>query len=452
MPAPTNQPIATHLSRFCSHHLFCNSLIATLILLLSLFCETQSAHAQQYAVVPVNGNALDPYATAAYNSGTQGGGFLAGFPNQSFPPTLFTTNAATQDRFWLRTDYIRWMADGMETPALVTTSPNGTAQSDAGVLGLATTTTLYGGEINDESTNGIRFRGGFFVTPASAFGIEGEYFRIGSNDSGFSRNGGTQILARPFYRTDTDIETAQLINYPTVVDGNLSIGASSKLNSYLVNGRVALCPTCGGNCVTCRNTDRVDWLVGYRRIELDEALTFSETLESQLTAAPGTIVLNEAFRTSNEFDGLQLGVVYQANLKRIWLESLLRVAVGSTKQTVSINGNTSITESGVTDNYAGGLYAQRDNSGTFSRDEFTMVPEIGFTLGVHLTSCLDATVGYSLLYLPNVVRPGDQIDRDVDPDLLAPPGIVTSPSRPEFRFIQNDYVAHGLSFGGQLRF
>ncbi|WP_233214530.1 BBP7 family outer membrane beta-barrel protein [Rhodopirellula bahusiensis] len=421
-------------------------------MLLISVCETQNASGQQYAVVPVNGNAIDPYATAAYNSGSQGGGFLAGFPSQQFPSNLFVTEVAAQDRFWLRTDYIRWWADGMETPALATTSPNGTAQSDAGVLGLANTQTLYGGEINDESTNGIRFRGGFFVTPTSAFGIEGEYFRIGSNESGFSRNGGTQILARPFYRTDTDIETSQLINYPGVVDGSLSIGASSKLNSYLVNGRVALCPTCGGNCVACRNTDRVDWLIGYRHIELDEALTFSETLDSQLTAAPGTIVLNEAFRTSNEFDGLQLGVVYQANLKRIWLESLLRVAVGTNKQTVSINGNTTITESGVTDNYTGGLYAQRDNSGTFSRDEFTMVPEVGFTLGVHLTSCLDATVGYSLLYLPNVVRPGDQIDRDVDPDLLAPPGVVTSPSRPEFRFIQNDYVAHGLSFGGQLRF
>ncbi|WDQ18025.1 BBP7 family outer membrane beta-barrel protein [Rhodopirellula sp. P2] len=408
--------------------------------------------AQQYAVVPVSGTNLDPYATAAYNSGTQGGGFLAGFPSQSFPSNLLVPTVATQDRFWLRTDYIRWWADGMETPALATTSPTGTAQTDAGVLGLANTQTLYGGEINDESTNGIRFRGGFFVTPASAFGIEGEFFRIGSNESGFSRDGGTQILARPFYRTDTDIETSQLINYPGVVDGSLSIGASSKLNSYLVNGRIALCPTCGGNCVTCRNTDRVDWLIGYRHIELDESLTFSESLESQLTAAPGTINLNEAFRTSNEFDGLQLGVVYQANLERIWLESLLRVAVGTTSQTVSINGNTTITESGVTDDYTGGLYAQRDNSGTFSRDEFTMVPEVGFTLGVHLTSCLDATVGYTLLYMPNVARPGDQIDRDVDPDLLAPPGVVTSPSRPEFRFIQNDYVAHGLSIGGQLRF
>jgi hypothetical protein len=420
--------------------------------LLSFVCETQRVHAQQYAVVPVNGNSLDPYATAGYNSSTQGGGFLAGFPSQSFPSNLLMQNTVVQDRFWLRADYMHWWADGMETPALVTTSPTGTAQTDSGVLGLATTQTLYGGEINDDSTSGIRFRGGFFVTPASAFGIEGEFFRIGSNDSGFSRNGGTQIIARPFYRTDTDIETSQLINYPGVVDGSLSIGASSKLNSYLVNGRIALCPTCGGNCVTCRNTDRVDWLIGYRHIELDESLTFSESLESQLTSAPGTINLNEAFRTSNKFDGLQLGVVYQANLERIWLESLLRVAVGTNKQTVSINGNTTITESGVTDSYTGGLYAQRDNSGTFSRDEFTMVPEIGFTLGVHLTSCLDATVGYTLLYMPNVVRPGDQIDRDIDPDLLAPPGVVASPSRPEFRFISNDYVAHGLSFGGQLRF
>ncbi|MCC9656971.1 BBP7 family outer membrane beta-barrel protein [Rhodopirellula halodulae] len=411
-----------------------------------------AAVAQQYAVTPISSGTVDPYATAGYNTTTSANGFLAGFPSQNFPSTLFVPNVVQQDRLWLRTEYIRWWANGMETPALVTTSPDGTAQADAGVLGLPNTSVLYGGEINDESTNGIRFRGGFFITPASAFGIEGEYFRIGSNTSGFGRNGGDQILARPFFRTDTDVETAQLINYPGVVDGSLAIGAASKLDSYLINGRVALCPTCGGNCVTCRNTDRVDWLIGYRHMKLDEALTFGETLDSQLVGAPGTIVLADAFRTTNDFDGLQLGVTYQANLKRVWLESMLRVAVGNNKQTVSIRGNTFITEAGVTENYSGGLYAQRDNSGNFRRDEFTMVPEIGFTLGVHLTSCLDATVGYSLLYFPNVVRPGDQIDRDVNPDLLAPPGTVASPSRPEFRFIENDYVAHGLSFGGQLRF
>ena len=74
--------------------------------------------------------------------------------------------------------------------------------------------------------------------------------------------------------------------------------------------------------------DRVDWLVGYRYIDLDEQLRLNENIESLIIATPGTLAVGDSFRTQNEFNGLQLGVIYNANFRKAWLESSLRVAVG----------------------------------------------------------------------------------------------------------------------------
>ena len=64
-----------------------------------------------------------------------------------------------------------------------------------------------------------------------------------------------------------------------------------------------------------------------------------------------------------------------------------------------------------------------------------------------------ATVGYSFIYWSRVVRPGDQIELDVNPDLL-PPELdpVEGALRPRFAFNDTDYWLHGLNVGLECRF
>ncbi len=183
-------------------------------------------------------------------------------------------------------------------------------------------------------------------------------------------------------------------------------------------------------------------------------MSIRENLTSTLPGAPGTIAIGDSFRTSNELNALQLGIMHQANFKRGWLESMLRVAVGNNTQSVDIAGGTSITENNETQSAAGGILAQPSNIGSYERDQFTMVPELGLTLGVRLTDWLDATVGYSVLYLPSVVRAGDQISTDLDSNQFPPPTdpAVSDNLRPRFDFIETDYWAHGLTLGAELRF
>jgi hypothetical protein len=132
------------------------------------------------------------------------------------------------------------------------------------------------------------------------------------------------------------------------------------------------------------------------------------------------------------------------------------MAIGNNKQTVRNNGSTEITDptaTPTTQTFQGGLLTQSPgNIGTFEQNEFAIVPEFGATLGYQLTDHLRATLGYTFLYWSNVVRPGDHINRDVNPKLIQPQvPPITGEIRPGFEFDTTDYWVQGLSFGGEYR-
>jgi hypothetical protein len=355
-------------------------------------------------------------------------------------------------RLYLRADWLYWNTKGMDTPELATSSTAGTPRATAAVRGENGSSTLFGGRaLNGDSVPGLRVGGGMWITPQQNFAIEAEYFRLSEQDDRFTGSSdGRFIIGRPFFDIVAGQETAQLVSYPNLVRGSLNIDTETKFRSFLINGRASLCPQ---GCNHCGYPDRVDWIVGYRRLKLDDTISINENLTSLLPNAPGTIAVTDRFDTENEFNGLQLGVIHRANFQRAWLESMLRVAIGQNQQTVRINGTNTITEAGLTDTLQGGLLAQRTNIGKHRQEEFTMIPEVGVRLGMRLTKALSASVGYSVIYFPNVVRAGDQIDTDLNPNLVPPEAVPFSGAlRPRFRFNETDYWAHGLSVGGELAF
>ena len=71
------------------------------------------------------------------------------------------------------------------------------------------------------------------------------------------------------------------------------------------------------------------------------------------------------------------------------------------------------------------------------------------------TSNLTAFAGYSFLYLSSVARPGDQIDRSVNPTLIPTNpsfGVPFGPPRPAPIFNHTDFHAHGVNLGLGLAF
>ena len=74
-------------------------------------------------------------------------------------------------------------------------------------------------------------------------------------------------------------------------------------------------------------------------------------------------------------------------------------------------------------------------------------------VGYDVTPHLRAFVGYNFLYVSSVVRPGDQVDRIIDPSRLPVPAALAgnlppaNTGRPLVPFKATDFWAQGINFG-----
>jgi hypothetical protein len=376
---------------------------------------------------------------------------------------------------WVQPEYLLWWTKGMYVPPLVTTSTDpATPRGLAGVLGQPNTEILFGDEnILEGDRHGFRIRAGVWLDPCRKFGLSGEYFFLGTETNryeAFGNASGLPILARPYFNINPRIldpldpnfldfdpparEASQLVAYPNVLTGRVRVEATSSLNSAAAHFRVNVCcndwcyrDPCYPCCVGRGNT-RLDFLVGYRWTRLKEGLLISEFLEGLGMDQPGDVF--DRFNTYNDFHGCDLGVQWQVRHNRWFLETLGRISLGNNRQTVDIMGTT-VAPDGT--ELEGGLLALETNIGRYTRDDFTMIPEIGVKLGCDLTPCLTFTAGYTLFYWGQVVRPGDQIDRDINPDYVPGPPDVgpEGPLRPAFAFNPTDFWAQGLNLGLDYR-
>ena len=353
-------------------------------------------------------------------------------------------------RVWIGADFLLWWTRGQHLPPLVTTSPPGTPETEAGVIGADSTTVLFGDQtVNGGVRPGFRLTAGGWFNEAHTTGIEANFIYLGTEVTHFSaQSDGIPILARPFVFEDpTDPRFGQpgslKIAFPGLVKGNVDINASSSFLTTDVYIRQALC--CGCCC-------RLDALIGYRYARLRDTLEISELeIGNDPTSAAFGIpfLINEGFETRNEFNGGEIGLIGEIQRNCWILRGWAKIAFGSTEREVDIHGNTSI-NSFPTQN--GGFLALPSNIGTFDSDKFSVLPEIGLELGYAITPRLRVFTGYTFLYWTGVARPGNQVDLRINasqPPLGA--GLVGQPL-PAFQFHGSDFWAQGVNFGVELRF
>jgi hypothetical protein len=98
---------------------------------------------------------------------------------------------------------------------------------------------------------------------------------------------------------------------------------------------------------------------------------------------------------------------------------------------------------------------QGANNGRLVTNRLSVVSEVGAQAGVQVSKHVRVTIGYDLLYLENVARPGDQIDPVVNPRLLPTSTSfrqitgLTSPVRTRAR---DDWYAHGVRIGAEFQY
>jgi len=396
----------------------------------------------------------------------------------SAPPVFGWRSILTpQGRFYVSGEYLLWWSKGFDTPVLATTSPPNVPQGVnvptnplnptpvAGVLGFPTTTTLFGGSpITFDGQSGFRFKVGYWLDCEHLWAIEGGGFFLGQSANNFAVDSlTTPVIARPFLGVTPfgTRENAELVASPGIVPGDafasqgrLTIDSSTQLWGAELNARRNIC---------CGCDYRVDVLAGFRYLHLDEGLHITEDLVA-LRAVPAAginvgdrIIVTDRFDTKNDFYGAQLGVVAEYRYGRWFAEGTFKLGLGVVHQVVDIHGSTTITPLDPTvagRQFGQGLLALDSNSGTFSRDRFAVVPEVGLKVGYQLTDQLRAFVGYNFLYVSSVVRPGDQIDRALDEGKIPPFTAAVAPGqpRPLVPFKPSDFWAQGLTVGFEWRY
>jgi Putative beta barrel porin-7 (BBP7) len=361
-------------------------------------------------------------------------------------PSCCDSNCGDRPRFWMGAEYLMWWQRGQSVPPLVISSPPGTQP----LLGLPTTTVLYDA-VPSPTQSGARFNLGMWMPHFCCnLGVEVSYFFLGrtSNTSAYSSNG-DPILARPFNDTTPGNQgpNAEIVAI-TGVNGTATIHTFSELWGIEGNLRYKWCR---GPCYW------LDIVGGYRYLNLSEGIDITE--DRTFTRAGVRSVEQESFHTRNQFNGAQIGLDGEVRFcQRMFFGMNAKIAAGNVYQIIDVNGSTTFTNVPVppgNSTQTGALLATPTNIGRYTSSRFGVAPELGLKIGIDLTDHLRLFVGYDFLYISNVVRPGDQIDTNVNqafrPTIVGP-GIGGGPLQPTVPFRTSNYWAQGLNLGLQYRF
>lgn len=404
-------------------------------------------------------------------------------------------------RVYFRGEYLLFFAPSQPAgafPLLTTGSP-----SQGGVPGQPTTTQLITGDnIDYGAVSGMRLGGGFYGDADRRFGFDftsmytqptlyKKEFRADVDGSA-----GIPILARPYVDTTT-LGASSLV----VVSPELAGAVPGQTNRGIGNARISTStatwsadPSAMWNIFRsspeskCQVT--VDALVGYKFLQVHEDFQMNSNTALRgftvvptfvpgpfgvpvqtgtivvptavgvggvTTATPATVTVADRFVTTNNFNGGNFGLRTEIRYGMWSLHAVGKVAVGNMHQTLRIRGITSFEDHATgRSGYAfGGLYANTSNIGTYTHDEFCIIPEVNLNIGINLTKSLSMYMGYNFVYVSRVIRPGNQLTPFIDSTTIpfssqygnagGVPGVMKA-------LVQDDFWLQGVSFGFAFKY
>jgi hypothetical protein len=358
-----------------------------------------------------------------------------------------------QGRFWGSAEYLLWRMKKSNLPPLITTGPD----TSEAIIGEPGTVIAFGGNKLDRGKfPGGRFTVGVWLNKKRNVGVELSYFFLKERMFNFqvSSNGlpGSLAISRSYFDILRNTEGVVIVAFPN--DFRFSIPPEAQSGSVTATLPSRLQGAESNIIYKIRNSHccRINLLTGFRYLNFNEGLTITN-----ITDTSNGVHYSETdqFSTRNQFYGGQAGAHITFGQRRLSLELSTKVAIGVNRENVDINGTT-FHNTHLQFNVRGGLLAVESNIGQYLRSEFTTVPEVRAQFVYKFTRYLHALVGYDFLYWNKVVRPGEQIDRNVN-ELLVPlfsgtSPIVEGPLRPAFTFRDTGFWVQGLNIGIQTRF
>ncbi|HXD85922.1 MAG TPA: BBP7 family outer membrane beta-barrel protein [Urbifossiella sp.] len=296
-------------------------------------------------------------------------------------------------------------------------------------LGAPGTQLLYGnGDINFSSMSGVRAVAGVWLTNNESFGLEGNFFILPKKTGGSPPLQGTDLLptlARPFFDTASNIPNSLVVNQPGSFQGAITTTGSLQLWG------AELGPV-------WRAIDRGRWTLdtgaAFKFLSLDESLIINSTsnalpggisvLQGRAIGSPSTLTVIDDFRTTNNFYGGTLMLRSNVHVEAFTWSLAGKLGLGVMDSTLQVNGSSTVTTPTTPPlTSGGGLLASGANVGTYHTNQFSLIPEFYTNINVQLTSHIAVNLGYNLLFMNKVLRPGNQISTNINPN-----GVPSSPN------------------------
>jgi hypothetical protein len=379
-------------------------------------------------------------------------------------PILPVSPANSDGRFYASAEYLLWWTKHSPLPpSLITTGPVTDIPGSLGSEGVP----LTRGSLDEGALSGFRIGLGFWL--GGCLGIEAGGFVLPSQSRTVrlsSDENGNPVLA--FRHLDvpmdsTSAEDAFQASVPAIVSaGPPQIGPFS--GSLGFTTRTRLWGLEGNLVANAGQYENVRWqlLGGVRYLDLSEGLDLF--FERQAIVSSGAMVFFQgnafpdpdavssldSFRTRNQYYAGQFGARCEVDFGRFFLALAGKLALGDMHESVNIQGTSTLVQPGMPNiTVPGGQFAGPSNIGRATRDRFDAMPELEISIGYQISPNFKVFIGYNLLYLNKVARPGNQVDlivdtrgNPIDPGFT---GEMTSFPRPFFS--DTNFWAQGLDFG-----
>jgi hypothetical protein len=377
-----------------------------------------------------------------------------------------TSCAPSSPRFYGGVEYLLWWVKG--APLSVPLVSTGPSANDEGFLVNSNTTILYGARFapatGGNDTQGFApFSGGRltlgYVLDPDHLAAETRFFMLQTGSAGFMAQGNSNDLGGagiriPLFNTvpytpgsATDLtmsENGLPVFVPGILAGKVNVTNSLKL--------------WGTDATAVYNVYRSSrWelsaLGGFQYLNLSEGFSLTDSLvglSGPFLGQSGTA--GDSFATSNQFFGAAIGLRGGAAWGPVSLTLTGRVAIGPSHEVLNVSGAFQAVNFTASSG-AQGVFAQPANSGSRSSNTFAVVPEIEIKLGFDVTPAVRLTLGYDFIYYSSVVRPGDQLNRNLPKgQTFEQGGSSVSLTSPSPLFNRTGFFAQGLSAGVAVRF
>ena len=392
-------------------------------------------------------------------------------------PDIAVRVAPPNARFYGGVEYLYWSFK--DAPLRVPLISTGPVSNKEGFLINSGSTILYGAPFSPAtggkdtqalpSASGSRLTLGAWLDDAQRWAVEASAFKLARQEAGYvaaSNGQGSPGIRLPLYDEvpykpggTCDNANPSACNIGPTEDGFPVAIPNELYGSAVAHNSIELWGADLSGVMKLYSGPgwELSGLAGLKFLSLEEGFGLTDNLNgtngSFFQGQSGTE--NDSFKTRNRFYGAGVGLRGRYSYGPFSAELTGRVAIGDSNEMLSVQGyyvDAGASFPTTSGNY--GVFAQPGNEGKTTRNNFAVVPEVQLKLGYALTNSIRLTIGYDFLYDSNVIRPGDQINRNIpkgqtfQQDYTA----TTSTTSPTRLFRTTDFFAHGLTAGVGFQF